>query len=63
MSDYFHNLKNYILNEMRMKHIYQPAMLKEILINGGQANVNQIARNLLSYDECANEEKKHYQKR
>jgi ATP adenylyltransferase len=38
---------------MRMSHIYQPAMLKEILINGGQANVNQIAKHLLSYDEDA----------
>ena len=52
MAEYFNHLKNYILNEMRMSHIYQPAMLKEILINGGQANVNQIAKHLLSYDQA-----------
>jgi diadenosine tetraphosphate (Ap4A) HIT family hydrolase len=52
MADYFNHLKNYILNEMRMSHIYQPAMLKEILINGGHANVNQIAKHLLSYDQA-----------
>jgi hypothetical protein len=52
MSEYFNHLKNYILNEMRMSHIYQPAMLKEILINGGQASVNQIAKHLLPYDQA-----------
>jgi ATP adenylyltransferase len=53
VSYYFNKLQGYIVNEMRMSHIYQPAMLKEILINGGQANVNQIAKHLLSYDEDA----------
>jgi len=52
MTDYFKSLKHYILEEMRMSHIYQPAMLKELLINGGKANVNQIAKRLLSFDQA-----------
>jgi hypothetical protein len=33
-----------------MSHIYQPAMLVELLQNGGRASVNNIAKALLSRD-------------
>ena len=43
MTEYYSHLKNYILNEMRMSHIYQPAMLKEILVNGGLCEIEYCA--------------------
>jgi len=47
----FEKLNNYIANEMRMSHIYQPVMLRELLIRNGSATVEEIARALLSFDE------------
>ena len=44
------SLLNYISQRMRMSHIYQPVMLRELLLSDGQATVEQIARALLSYD-------------
>jgi len=43
-------LKKYILEEMRMSHIYQPEMLMTMLDNKGKATVEQIAKRLLSKD-------------
>ena len=43
-------LKKYILEEMRMSHIYQPEMLMTILDGGGKATVEEIAKRLLSKD-------------
>ena len=50
MSKQFDELSNFILNEMRMSHIYQPVMLIEILKKNGSASTNEIAKALLSYD-------------
>jgi diadenosine tetraphosphate (Ap4A) HIT family hydrolase len=36
-------LKNFIKQDMRMSHIYQPVMLRVLLNNGGQASRNAIA--------------------
>ena len=47
----FENLKNFINNKMRMSHIYQPLMLKEIIKSGGKATRRQIASEILNYDE------------
>ena len=45
------DLEQYILNAMRMSHIYQPVMLKVLLENNGSASVEQIATSLLTYDQ------------
>jgi hypothetical protein len=34
-----------------MSHIYQPVMLKRIFLNDGSASINEIAKDLLSYDQ------------
>jgi ATP adenylyltransferase len=46
----FSNLSDFISNKMRMAHIYQPVMLIELLRNGGDASVTEIAKSLLGYD-------------
>ena len=46
----FQNLKNFLQNRMRMSHIYQPAMIKLLLRNNGNASINEIAFELLSHD-------------
>jgi ATP adenylyltransferase len=45
------DLEDFILNQMRMSHIYQPAMLKVLLENKGPATLEQVASYLLSYDQ------------
>ncbi len=47
------HLKDYVRNRMRkhMAHIYQPVMLREIIEQGGEASVEDIAKALLSYDQ------------
>ncbi len=50
MNSRYRDLSDFILNQMRMSHIYQPAMLVELLQNGGRASVNNIAKALLSRD-------------
>ena len=47
----FENLKNFINNKMRMSHIYQPLMLKEIIKSGGKTTRRQISSEILNYDE------------
>lgn len=44
------DLHLYITQRMRMSHVYQPVMLRELLVAGGEASVEQIAKALLSYD-------------
>ena len=43
-------LEDFILNRMRMSHIYQPVMLKVLLEGSGTASLEHIAKALLSYD-------------
>ena len=50
MTEAFDKLSDFILNQMRMSHIYQPVMLIEILKKNGSASTNDIAKALLSYD-------------
>ena len=45
------DLHDYITNQMKMSHIYQPVMLKVLLENNGQASIEQVASALLSYDQ------------
>ena len=46
----FKILKNYISKNMKMSHIYQPLMLKVILVNNGKASTKEIAKEFLKYD-------------
>jgi diadenosine tetraphosphate (Ap4A) HIT family hydrolase/5-methylcytosine-specific restriction endonuclease McrA len=46
----FQLLKQYLLKRMRMSHVYQPVMLKHLLENGGQANAEEIAADLVQND-------------
>jgi len=50
MSKQFDELSNFILNEMRMSHIYQPVMLIELLGKKGSASTTEIAKALLGHD-------------
>jgi ATP adenylyltransferase len=50
-SSRFEILSNFICNEMRMSHIYQPAMLLELLARDGEASTSEIAAALLSHDQ------------
>lgn len=44
-------LFNFIQNQMRMSHVYQPLMLMTLLENGGRSSETEIAKSLLSRDE------------
>jgi len=46
----FQYLADFIQNRMSMSHIYQPAMLIELLRKGGEASVRDIAKALLGED-------------
>lgn len=50
MSASFEKLKNFIHNDMRMSHIYQPVMLLELLKEGGRASVYKIAKSISGED-------------
>ena len=56
----FERLAGYIGDQMRMSHIYQPAMLICLLRRNAAAGVEEIASDLLSYDVSQHE---YYQSR
>ena len=47
----FERLRKFTQNRMRMSHIYQPVMIRELLTKGGIASVRDIASAFLSRDE------------
>ncbi len=47
----FDQLRDFICNRMRMAHIYQPVMIKELLEQGGKTNIRNIAAAFLAHDE------------
>src|SRR5208283_295431 len=47
----FRRLSDFIQNEMRMSHVYQPVMLRALLTHKGHASVREIAKALLSEDQ------------
>jgi ATP adenylyltransferase len=47
----FNKLGQFIREQMRMSHIYQPVMLSELLQRGGRAKVTDIAKALLMRDQ------------
>jgi diadenosine tetraphosphate (Ap4A) HIT family hydrolase/5-methylcytosine-specific restriction endonuclease McrA len=50
MSPIFDEVSDFISSKMRMSHIYQPAMLIELLTNHGSSTVTEIAKALLLRD-------------
>lgn len=46
----FEKLLHFIERDMRMSHVYQPVMLRELLNNAGRASREHIARALLNED-------------
>jgi diadenosine tetraphosphate (Ap4A) HIT family hydrolase len=51
MTSSFKRLRDFIQNEMRMSHIYQPVMIRELLKDGGKASIRKIAGAFLARDE------------
>jgi diadenosine tetraphosphate (Ap4A) HIT family hydrolase/5-methylcytosine-specific restriction endonuclease McrA len=51
MAASFKQLRNFLQKQMRMSHIYQPVMIKELLEHGGKANIRDIAAAFLARDE------------
>ena len=47
----FHELKDFLMNRMRMSQIYQPVILMSLLKNGGVASVDSLAKDLLINDQ------------
>ena len=47
----FEHLRDFIRKTMRMSHIYQPVMIKELLARGGKASIRDIAAAFLARDE------------
>ena len=51
MPSSFKHLRDFIQNQMRMSHIYQPVMIWELLEHGGKASIRKIAAAFLVRDE------------
>lgn len=51
MAKSFKHLRNFIQQQMRMSHIYQPVMIKELLRHKGRASIRNIAAAFLARDE------------
>jgi ATP adenylyltransferase len=47
----FEELKDFLTKQMRMSHIYQPLLIKNLLESGGLATVRQLAVNFAAQDE------------
>ena len=51
MSLAYERLVQFLDEEMRMSHIYQPVMLEVLLTHGGRASAHDIAAAILAHDE------------
>lgn len=47
----FSELQDYLQHKMRMSHVYQPVMIRRLLLNGGAADTQAIAKDLVQHDE------------
>ena len=47
----FPELKDFLMDKMRMSHIYQPVMLMSLLKNGGISSIESVAKDLLINDQ------------
>ena len=52
---HFSNLKDFILNRMRISHIYQPVMLMTLLKEGGVSSIETLSKSLLIEDKSQQE--------
>lgn len=50
MSHSFQRLREFVTEQMRMSHVYQPVMLRRLLLGGGSATKSQIAADILNHD-------------
>src|SRR3954471_18442994 len=50
MASSFEHLRDFIRRQMRMSHIYQPVMIKELLTSGGKSSIRNIAAAFLARD-------------
>jgi ATP adenylyltransferase len=46
----FEHLRDFIQKKMKMAHVYQPVMITELLNQGGNASIQNIAAAFLSRD-------------
>ena len=46
----YYAIKKYLQEQMKMSHVYQPVMLKRLLIGRGTAKVEEIALDLVQND-------------
>jgi diadenosine tetraphosphate (Ap4A) HIT family hydrolase/5-methylcytosine-specific restriction endonuclease McrA len=46
----YNQLKYFLLNKMRMSHVYQPVMIQQLLRNGGRSSVTEIAKDISQHD-------------
>jgi diadenosine tetraphosphate (Ap4A) HIT family hydrolase/5-methylcytosine-specific restriction endonuclease McrA len=51
MASSFEHLRDFIRERMRMSHIYQPVMIRELLTSGGRSSIRSIAAAFLARDE------------
>jgi 5-methylcytosine-specific restriction endonuclease McrA len=47
----FEQLREFLLNRMKMSHIYQPLLIRSLVESGGQATLRQLAAEFLIRDE------------
>jgi ATP adenylyltransferase len=50
--DTYTRLRDFLINHMRMSHIYQPVMLKMLLKGNGKVSLRAIAAAFLAHDEA-----------
>ena len=50
MASSFEHIRDFIQKRMRMSHIYQPVMIRELLTHGGKASIRNIAAAFLARD-------------
>ena len=46
----FDAIKTYLKEQMKMSHVYQPVMMRRLLIGSGTAKVAEIALDLVQND-------------
>ena len=51
MASSFEHLREFLQTQMRMAHICQPIMIKELLTHGGKASIRKIASAFLARDQ------------
>ena len=48
----FEELQHFIGHKMRMTHVYQPLLIKTLLLSGGSAAAENVARGFLNEDKA-----------